>query len=172
MSETVWLSLGSNLGDRRASLQRATAALADLENTTLSGVSSLYETAPWGDSEQGPYLNAVVELKTCREPLALLHHVQAIELALGRRRDPDRRWGPRTIDIDLLIYGGQLVDLPDLQLPHPRMHERAFVLIPLLDLQPSITIPGRGTALDLLKPLSTEGVNRIDDSAWYAMNVV
>ncbi|MBC8365486.1 MAG: 2-amino-4-hydroxy-6-hydroxymethyldihydropteridine diphosphokinase [Actinobacteria bacterium] len=127
----AFLGLGSNLGDRLAHLRAAVASLSD-----VVAVSPVYETAPVGGPEQGPYLNCVVELHTSAGARELLHAAQACETAAGRVRD--ERWGPRTLDVDVLWIEGSTVDEPDLVVPHPRMHERAFVLVPLRDLAPDL----------------------------------
>jgi 2-amino-4-hydroxy-6-hydroxymethyldihydropteridine diphosphokinase len=129
----AFLALGSNLGDRERFLRDAIADIPDLVR-----VSPIYETVPDGDSDQGPYLNAVVELDTERSPRALLELCRTLENTAGRVRDPDRRYGPRTLDVDVLLVGDETVDEPDLQVPHPRMWERGFVLIPLADLAPDL----------------------------------
>ncbi|RCS57356.1 2-amino-4-hydroxy-6-hydroxymethyldihydropteridine diphosphokinase [Parvibium lacunae] len=133
MSIRCYLSLGANLGDASATLQAACAALRGLPITRLEAVSSFYRTAPIASS--GPdYVNAVAALTTTFPPLDLLHAVQAIEQAHGRERPYHN--APRTLDIDILLYGDQRIDLPNLQVPHPRMLERAFVLVPLAEIAP------------------------------------
>ncbi|HJL75868.1 MAG TPA: 2-amino-4-hydroxy-6-hydroxymethyldihydropteridine diphosphokinase [Acidimicrobiales bacterium] len=127
----AFLGLGSNLGDRLSHLRAAVAAFPD-----VVAVSPVYETAPVGGPEQGPYLNCVVELHTSADARELLHVAQASETAAGRVRG--ERWGPRTLDVDVLWIEGSTVDDPDLVVPHPRMHERAFVLVPLRDLAPDL----------------------------------
>jgi 2-amino-4-hydroxy-6-hydroxymethyldihydropteridine diphosphokinase len=128
----AFLGLGSNLGDRWANLRRAVGALPD-----VVAVSSVYETDPVGGPEgQGPYLNLVVELETELSPRRLLEWGQRLEAEAGRVRL--ERWGPRTLDIDVLWVGDQVVDEPDLQVPHPRLWERDFVLVPLADLAPDL----------------------------------
>lgn len=129
----AWVGLGANLGDARAALAAAVRALAQLPGTRLHQVSSLYTSAPV-DAAGPDYLNAVARLDTTLAPLALLHALQAIENAAGRER-PYRN-APRTLDLDLLLYAGQRLDTPALQLPHPRMQERAFVLLPLAEISP------------------------------------
>lgn len=126
--------MGSNLGDRRATLARAAAALDD-----VVAVSSVYETDPVGGPTQGPYLNIVVELRTERTARELLEAALALEADAGRERRI--RWGPRTLDIDVLWVEGESVDDPDLRVPHPRMHRRGFVMVPLADLAPDLA-PG------------------------------
>ena len=129
--ETVrgFIALGSNLGDRLANLQRAVELLAGRDGVRVLKASRVYETDPVGPP-QPDYLNAVLEIETSLPPARLLEEAQLVERELGRVRT--ERWGPRTIDIDLLTYGDERIDQPDLQIPHPRMHERAFVLVPLL----------------------------------------
>lgn len=131
----AFLGLGSNLGDRLAYLRNAVADMPD-----LVAVSPLYESAPVGGPEQGAYLNIVVQLDTRLLPHELLEVCQGLERAAGRERIV--RWGPRTLDVDVLWMDGVRVDTPDLTIPHPRMHERNFVMDPLLDLDPAFVHPG------------------------------
>lgn len=140
----AYLSLGSNLGDRLDMLSRAVRSL-EQPGTRVLQVSSVYETAPQGKTDQPDFLNIAVRVETALAPPDLLVHVQQVELALGRVRTV--RWGPRTVDIDILLYGGEIVAWPELELPHPRMLERAFVLIPLLELDPSLALPHTGERL-------------------------
>ena len=146
------LSLGSNLGDRYAHLRAAVDGLGD----SVVLVSGVYETPPWGDTGQPPYLNAVVLVVDPQAgPRDWLDRARAGEAAAGRVRDPERRFGPRTLDIDVIMVWTDddepvLSDDPELTLPHPRAHERAFVLKPWLDLQPYARLPGRGWVTDLL----------------------
>ncbi len=143
------LALGSNVGDRLAHLQAAADLLAPL------AVSRVYETAPVGGPEQGPYLNAVVLVRS-RPPFQLLKQAQAVEAA--RQRERLERWGPRTLDVDLLDVAGLQLDTPELTLPHPRAAERAFVLVPWLDVAPEAVVPGAGRVADLLERVGREGV--------------
>ena len=131
----AFLALGSNLGDRRATLRRAVAAIAE-----LVAVSPVYETEPVGGPEQGPFYNVVVELDTDRSARELLALCQELEQAADRTREA--RWGPRTLDVDVLLVGDLVVDEEDLTVPHPRMAERNFVMVPLLDLAPDLDVPG------------------------------
>lgn len=128
----VFLGLGSNLGDRTSTIAKAIQGLSALPDTIVIQSSSLYETEPWGNIDQPAYLNAVVEITTQMEPHELLKNTLAIEEHLGRVRT--ERWGPRTIDIDILLYENLVMDDPILIIPHPRMHERRFVLVPLLEI--------------------------------------
>jgi 2-amino-4-hydroxy-6-hydroxymethyldihydropteridine diphosphokinase len=162
----AWVALGGNQGDTRAIFRTAVSRLAAAPGITLQAVSSLYQTPPWGDAAQPPFLNAVLRLNSDREPLSLLRELQALEEALGRRRDPGRRWGPRTLDLDLLLQGQSMVDLPELTVPHPRLHERAFVLIPLNELEPGLVIPGTGSVAELLEGLDRTGIEAVSGPAW------
>jgi 2-amino-4-hydroxy-6-hydroxymethyldihydropteridine diphosphokinase len=148
------LALGSNLGDRLGHLQAAVDLLAPI------AASPVYETAPVGGPEQGPYLNAVV-LVPAIDPLRLLRQAQAIEASRDRVRE--ERWGPRTLDVDLLDVGGLLMDTPDLTLPHPRAAQRAFVLAPWLDLTPEAVVAGAGRVADLLQRVGRDGIRRTSD---------
>jgi 2-amino-4-hydroxy-6-hydroxymethyldihydropteridine diphosphokinase len=142
----AYVGLGSNLGDREAAIRAAAAALP------AGRLSTIRETEPWGIEDQPRFLNAVAELETDETPRALLERLLQIERDLGRTRD-GLRWGPRTIDLDLLLHGEARLDEPGLQLPHPRLHQRAFVLEPLAELDPALEIPGRGPVSALLAGL-------------------
>jgi 2-amino-4-hydroxy-6-hydroxymethyldihydropteridine diphosphokinase len=146
----AYVGLGANLGDREATIRAAAAALG------ARRLSTIRETAPWGVEDQPPFLNAVAELDTDLEPRALLERLLSVERDLGRVRD-GRRWGPRTIDLDLLLYGDRVVDEPGLQVPHPRLQERTFALVPLAELAPDVEIPGRGTVQDALTAIQSAG---------------
>jgi 2-amino-4-hydroxy-6-hydroxymethyldihydropteridine diphosphokinase len=151
----VFIGLGANLGDAAATLNAAVLALAALPLTTLFACSKTYRSAPV--DAQGPdYLNAVAELHTALLPNALLRELQAIEQAHGRERA--YRNAPRTLDLDLLLYGDHTIATPDLTVPHPRMHERAFVLLPLQELAPELEIPMCGKLADLLAAVSDQRV--------------
>ncbi|MDT0341768.1 2-amino-4-hydroxy-6-hydroxymethyldihydropteridine diphosphokinase [Streptomyces litchfieldiae] len=152
------LSLGSNLGNRLETIQGAIDALADTPGMRVKAVSPVYETEPWGvdPGSQPSYFNAVVVIKTTLPPSSLLERAQAIEEAFERVRDS--RWGPRTLDVDIVTYQGVVSDDPELTLPHPRAHERAFVLVPWHDVEPDAEIPGRGALADLLPGLAGQGV--------------
>ncbi|TVR96585.1 MAG: 2-amino-4-hydroxy-6-hydroxymethyldihydropteridine diphosphokinase [Wenzhouxiangellaceae bacterium] len=150
--KVAWIGLGSNQGDCRAVLRRASALLARLPNTQLRAVSPIYQTAPWGNTDQPDFLNAVAKIATDLSPRDLLEALLDIELQLGRER-VGPRWGPRLIDLDLLVYEGANLDEPDLTVPHPRMHQRAFVLVPLADLSPDLLVEGQGRVSALLEAL-------------------
>jgi 2-amino-4-hydroxy-6-hydroxymethyldihydropteridine diphosphokinase len=155
---TAYVALGSNLGDRAAHLAAAVASLAALPGTRLLGVSATFETAPVGPAGQQNYFNAAAALHTTLPPLGLLDHLLAIEQLRGRVRR--ERWGPRTLDLDLLIHGDRVLNDPRLTLPHPRMLARAFVLAPLADLAPSLVLAGHSVA-DHLARLDSAGIVRL-----------
>ena len=152
------LSLGSNVGDRAGALR---TAIAGLKADGLVARSTLYETPPWGPVEQPPYLNAVVVVEGPRDARGWLERAAELEQAAGRTREV--RFGPRTLDVDVIAVTGDdgtpvLSDDPDLTLPHPRAHERAFVLVPWLTLEPNAVVPGRGRVADLVAALPADEV--------------
>ena len=146
----AYVGLGANLGDRESTIRRAIEQLAIAPDIDVVGVSTLRETEPWGPVEQPPYLNGAVALETGLGPRELLDVLLGIERELGRLRTGER-WGPRTIDLDLLVYDDLQCDEPGLALPHPRLHERRFALEPLAELAPDLLVPGRGTVSALLR---------------------
>lgn len=156
----VALSLGSNLGDSAAILQGAVSDLCDVEGLDLDAVSPVYETDPVGGPDQDAYLNAVVVGRTSLDGHDLLAATQAVEQAWNRVRDV--RWGPRTLDVDILTLGDEVVDTPTLTLPHPRAHERAFVLVPWCDVAPDAVIPGHGSVAALRDAIHSAGVRGTD----------
>lgn len=158
------LALGSNLGNRLETLQKAVNLLAD-STTGITGVtvSPVYETAPVGGPKQPDYLNAVLVVDTLLSPRALLRRCQAVEEKLHRLRH--ERWGARTIDVDIITYADITSDEPGLILPHPRVDERAFVLAPWRDVEPDAIVPGHGSVADLLVAVGSGGVNRSYDSS-------
>ena len=131
---TAYLGLGSNLGDRQLMIESAFKALDHVENIKLVSTSHLHETEPIGPGMQGLYLNAAIKIQTTLRPRQLLETILEIERSLGRDRAQEERWGPRTLDIDLLLYGDLVLDEQGLQIPHPMMQERGFVLIPLAEI--------------------------------------
>jgi 2-amino-4-hydroxy-6-hydroxymethyldihydropteridine diphosphokinase len=155
------LALGSNLGDRLAHLRAAVVALADTPSVDVIAISPVYETEPVGGPTQPLYLNAVIVVATQLSAAGLLERGHAIELACGRVRR--QRWGPRTLDVDLIVCDDQTSDDPALTLPHPRAHERGFVLRPWHDVDPDAVLPGRGRVEDLLTVIGAAGVRRRDD---------
>ncbi|MET9353874.1 2-amino-4-hydroxy-6-hydroxymethyldihydropteridine diphosphokinase [Streptomyces sp. NPDC006617] len=152
------VALGANLGNRLETLQGAIDALEDTPGLRVKGVSPVYETEPWGvaPDSQPSYFNAVVIVKTTLPPSSLLERAHAVEEAFHRVRD--ERWGPRTLDVDIVAYAEVVSDDPHLTLPHPRAHERAFVLAPWLDVDPEADLPGRGRVADLLTAVTRDGV--------------
>jgi dihydroneopterin aldolase/2-amino-4-hydroxy-6-hydroxymethyldihydropteridine diphosphokinase len=158
---TAVLALGSNLGARQQELQRAVDQLAATPGLRVTAVSPVYETDPVGGPEQPDFLNAVVLAVTDLPPTALLRRAQAIEAAARRTREV--RWGPRTLDVDIVAYGEQVSADPTLTLPHPRARERAFVLAPWRDADPDAELPGYGPVAALLAAVGGQGVRRRDD---------
>ena len=155
------LALGSNQGDRAAVLQGAVDALADAPGLTVLAVSRVYETDPVGGPEQPDYLNAIVLAESELGPRELLDTAHTVESTFGRVRGA--RWGPRTLDVDVVAVGDLQVAEPDVVVPHPRAAERAFVLVPWLDVDPAAEVPGRGRVADLLGGLDRSGVRQRDD---------
>lgn len=157
---TVFIGLGSNLDDPLRQVRAALEALAVLERTELAGVSHLYRSAPMGPPGQPDYINAVACLRTRLAPESLLNALQAIEARAGRDRSGER-WGPRTLDLDILLYGDRRIDSARLQVPHPGIAARNFVLYPLAELAPDLDIPGLGPLPDLLARCPPEGLERL-----------
>jgi 2-amino-4-hydroxy-6-hydroxymethyldihydropteridine diphosphokinase len=151
VANTAFVGIGSNLGDREENLRRAVELLSAEDGIDVTAVSAIRETDPMGPVEQGPFLNGAIRIETDLAPRQLLERLLGIEQSLGRVRA--ERWGPRTIDLDLLLYDDLYVDEPGLTVPHPRLHERRFALEPLADLAPSLEIPGRGAISTLLAGL-------------------
>ena len=150
----AYVGLGANLGDREATIRRAVALLAGDPDVEVVAVSTLRETDPVGYAEQPRFLNGVAAVETDLAPRELLERLLAVELALGRTREGSR-WGPRTIDLDLLVHGSAVVDEPGLRVPHPRLAERRFVLEPLFELDPRLVVPGAGPVATLLASLES-----------------
>lgn len=159
----VYLGLGSNLGDRAANLARAIQLLDARTELSLTQASSVYETAPWGEPRQPAFLNAVLEADTELAPPGLLALTQSIEEAIGRRRT--RKWGPRVIDIDILLYGDHTVQEARLRVPHPLLTVRQFMLVPLLELAPDLVLPGGTRVAELAEPCAP-GVVRHAPPPW------
>lgn len=157
----TFVGLGSNLDEPRRQIERALFALGALEHTRLLAQSSLYRSAPLGPQDQPFFLNAVAELETLLAPEALLDHLQSIEAAQGRVRT--RHWGPRTLDLDLLLYGSERIATPRLHVPHRGLPERAFVLYPLAELAPELEIPGVGSVAALVARVGGEGIERLNE---------
>ena len=148
----AYVGLGANLGDRERTLREAVAALGAEEGLEVLAVSTLRETEPVGVVEQPPFLNGAAALDTTLEAPELLKRLLAVEQRFGRVRVPGEH-GPRTLDLDLLLYGDEQIDEPGLAVPHPRLHERRFVLEPLVELDPGLVVPARGTVESLLRGL-------------------
>ena len=146
MPHRVYIGLGSNLGDRKANIREAEDRLKELPDTRIVKASSLYESEPHGNAKTW-FVNSVVELETDFEPEELLKRTHAIETAMGRKRVKGKRWGSRIIDIDLLLIDNQTVNKRNLKIPHPEMHKRRFVLMPLAELAPSMTHPHLGVSM-------------------------
>lgn len=164
-ARAVYLSLGANLGNRAEPLRAAVQRIAAKDGVTLCAVSSLYETAPWGKTDQPAFLNIAVSLKTMLLPEAVLALTQTVETELGRVRH--ERWGPRTIDIDILYIEGVERHTPALTLPHPYMTERAFVLVPMAEIAPGLVVKGR-TVEQWRKSVDDKGVVCVAGSEWMA----
>jgi 2-amino-4-hydroxy-6-hydroxymethyldihydropteridine diphosphokinase len=159
MAEAL-VALGGNVGDVRATLDRAVAMLCDGRQVHLVARSSDYRTPPWGVTNQPAFINLGLVVETAFSPRALLARALEVEAALGRNRAEERRWGPRTVDIDIIAYDGVGIDEPDLTLPHPRALERAFVLAPLAEIAPDRKIAGI-TIADALARLDGGGIERL-----------
>ena len=141
MRTTAAIALGSNLGDRRRAIALGIRRINQLNTTTVTRISTIIETDPVGPPGQGPYMNAVILMETELSARVLLNELLAIEINLGRDRSGGERWGPRIIDLDILLYAQESCDEPGLVIPHPRMHERSFVLIPLCEIAPEYPVP-------------------------------
>lgn len=159
MNARAFIALGSNLQDPAAQVARAFAKLAELPRTRLVKQSSLYRTAPVGYDDQPDFINAVAEVATSLGPLDLMRALQELETGFGRERSFAN--APRVLDLDLLLYDDQVMQTPDLILPHPRMHERGFVLFPLAEIAPDLEIPGRGRVGELLQHCLDQGVEKL-----------
>lgn len=157
----VILSLGSNLGDRDANLQGGVDALRDTPDVVVVDVSPVYETQPIGPEDVGPYLNIVLLADTTLSVDTLLDRAHAVEQAFGREYDAPG--APRTLDVDLITYGKKSIETEELTVPHPRAHERAFVLAPWLDIEPDAVLPGVGPVAELLAKVGSDGVKKLDD---------
>ena len=156
------IALGGNVGDVRATFQKAIANICGMTQAAVVARSSDYVTPPWGGLEQPPFINACVEIDTPLDPHALLFALQKIETKFGRDRAREQRWGPRTLDLDLIAYDDVSLKTPELTLPHPRLFERAFVLMPLAEIAPDRVIGAQRVA-SALAALSTDGIERLPD---------
>ena len=158
----AYVALGGNVGDVETTLVEAIWALDSLPQTSVRAQSKLYRTPPWGNTEQPPFVNAVVELQTRMTPRVLLDLLLEIETRFGRDRGESEKWGPRELDLDLLTYGEEQMDEPGLHLPHPHLHERAFVLVPLAEIAHGLDIVGVGKVSELLAAVDATGVEAIE----------
>ena len=160
---SVLIALGGNVGDVRATFDKAIVNICGMTQAALIARSGDYATPPWGDEQQDRFVNACIAIDTSLDPHALLFTLHKIEKKFGRDRANERRWGPRTLDLDMIAYDDVKIDKPELTLPHPRLFERAFVLVPLMDIAPDRRI-GERTPREALATLSTEGIERLPDS--------
>ncbi|HZK44275.1 MAG TPA: 2-amino-4-hydroxy-6-hydroxymethyldihydropteridine diphosphokinase [Syntrophomonadaceae bacterium] len=145
MTIEVYLSLGSNIGEKKLYLQKALIQIGKLKETEVIKFSSLYITEPWGKTDQDEFLNQVIQIKTSLPAIDLLHSLQKIEINMGRHRS--EKWGPRRIDIDILLYGDQVIHTEELKVPHPFMKQRLFVLVPLEEINQNVIFPDDGTKI-------------------------
>ncbi|TCK19000.1 2-amino-4-hydroxy-6-hydroxymethyldihydropteridine diphosphokinase [Thiogranum longum] len=167
MTEIVaWIGLGSNLNDPARQVNNALAELDQLPRSRLLVCSGLYRSAPMGPQDQPDYINAVAGLATALPAAALLDLLQAIEQA--HRRVRGEHWGPRTLDLDILLYGDERIETPGLKVPHPGMVERNFVLAPLAEVAPQLLVPGLGEVQALCNTVSDVGLERVGDAEWHA----
>ncbi|MFF2046526.1 2-amino-4-hydroxy-6-hydroxymethyldihydropteridine diphosphokinase [Stenotrophomonas bentonitica] len=155
------IGLGANLGDAAQTLREAFQALAALPQTTLQARSQLYSTPAWGNEDQPAFVNAAAVLDTTLPAPALLEALLEIERRFGRVRDPAVHWGPRALDLDVLLYGEDVIDLPQLQVPHPYLHARAFALLPLAEIAAEAVIPGHGRVRDAVVRVEACGIASI-----------
>ncbi len=161
---TAALGLGGNMGDRTAFLVRAVDGLGTHPSIDVTAISAIYETPPWGKTDQPAFLNAAALIRTALPPRALLETILGVERKLGRVRG--ELWGPRNIDIDILLFGNRTVDEPGLTIPHPRIQDRAFVLRPLADILPDAVVAGR-SVLEWLTVIDMDGISRSEETEWY-----
>jgi 2-amino-4-hydroxy-6-hydroxymethyldihydropteridine diphosphokinase len=158
------IALGGNIGDVRTTFRKAITHICGMAQAALVARSSDYATPPWGDEQQPRFTNACIEIETSLDPYALLFTLQRIEMKFGRDRSKETRWGPRTLDLDLIAHDDVTLQTAELTLPHPRLFERAFVLVPLAEIAPDRVIAGQSVRAALAK-LSTEGIERLPDMA-------
>ncbi len=156
------VGLGGNVGDAAATLREAIAALDALPETRLLRASRLYRTPAWGHREQADFVNAAARLETRLDARGLLDALLEVERQFGRDRgEAHERWGPRTLDLDLLLFGEAVIDEPGLRVPHPHLHERAFALVPLAEIAPDAAIPGRGTVRSVAADVAADGIEAL-----------
>jgi 2-amino-4-hydroxy-6-hydroxymethyldihydropteridine diphosphokinase len=157
----AFVGLGANLGEAARTLREALCELDALPDTRLLRASRLYRTPAWGVEAQPDFINAVAQLDTALDPRELLDALLALERAHGRDRARESRWGPRTLDLDLLLYGDRHIDEPGLRVPHPHLHERGFVLLPLAEIAPDLVVPGAGRVSTLAAAMAADGIEAI-----------
>ncbi|MGS0763229.1 2-amino-4-hydroxy-6-hydroxymethyldihydropteridine diphosphokinase [Syntrophomonas curvata] len=145
MKNIVYIGLGSNIGDKKGRLEQARGMIAGIGDVKIIQTSSLYLTSPWGNPDQEDFINQVIKVSTGLPAGDLLDRLQQIEIKMGRQRNV--KWGPRTIDLDILLYGDEVIDSPELRVPHPHMRERLFVLIPLREINADLVFPDDGVKL-------------------------
>lgn len=158
----VFIGLGGNLGEVETTLMEALFALDEIPQTTLRRQSSIYRTPAWGNTDQPDFLNCVAELQTRLGPTILLEKCLEIEARFGRIRQQEQRWQARTLDLDILLFGDDIIHEPNLHIPHPHMHERAFVLVPLAELVNDLEIPGQGSLKDCLAKLDISNIKILE----------
>ncbi|MDF1809887.1 MAG: 2-amino-4-hydroxy-6-hydroxymethyldihydropteridine diphosphokinase [Phycisphaerales bacterium] len=157
MQRDAYIAFGSNLGDRLGNIQGGLAALNDSPSIVLVSVSTIIETLPIGPGSQSNYLNGVAKIKTELNPNELLELALQVESKFGRDRAKEERWGARTLDLDIIVFGEEIIEQPGLSIPHPRVHERSFVLIPLAEIAPDLKLPGhKKTPQELLEALEMD----------------
>jgi len=159
----AYIGLGGNIGDVETTLTEAMWAIDSLPQTSIRAQSKFYRSPPWGFTEQPEFLNAVVEVQTRLAPRVLLNFLLDIETRFGRDRSTSEKWGPRELDLDLLVFGEETINEPGMHLPHPHLQERAFVLLPLAEIAPTLVIPGLGRPVsELLDAIEATGVEAIE----------
>jgi len=163
MAMSVFIGLGSNLREPEQQIRKAIAALKHLPETSLSDVAPAYRSEPMGPADQPDYINTVARIETGLGPRELMEHLQSIERAQGRTRNGER-WGPRTLDLDILVFGDEVIDGPDLIVPHPGISEREFVLYPLNDIASGLEIPDLGRVSELRQDCPSRGIEKLEIS--------
>ena len=158
----AYVGLGGNLGDVEITLAEAIWAIDALPQTSIRSQSKFYRAPPWGRTDQPEFLNAVLELQTRLAPRVLLNYLLEIETRFGRERSEGEKWGPRELDLDLLTFGEHAIDEPGMHVPHPHLHERAFVLVPLAEIADTLEIPGVGRVRELLAAVDSTGIVPIE----------
>ena len=159
----AFVGIGGNVGDVETTLAEALWALDSIPQTSIRAQSRMYRTPPWGNTDQPPFTNAVVELQTRLTARVLLDLLLDIEVRFGRDRAEGEKWGPRELDLDLLVFGDEQLDEPGMHIPHPHLHERAFVLVPLAEIAPQLDIKGVGRVADLVEAVDTRGIELIEE---------